>query len=128
MAMVPPIARPVMLNVQRARGRALTLRKAWRAVHRDVRRLENGITRPTEERGERQVEQTKSVGLATMQPHAPQRGSFSGPETGFDPVAPISAMIKKMSTSNPAKAIRIKGRDNCREVGIAESFVGSNEV
>src|SRR5687768_8356804 len=109
MAIVPPTVRPVMTRVQRAGGRAVTLRKAWRAVHDEVRCFEKGMTRPTRGMEQRQVGQMVSLGLATMHPHAPQRGSCSGLDDGFDLKAPRRARIKRTNTANAARATKING-------------------
>src|SRR6267142_56611 len=106
MASVAAIARPAMPRVQSAKGNALTLKKAWRAVQDGVRFLENGRTRPTTEREQRQVGQIPSLGWAMMQPQAPQRGSSLGSELGLDLAAPTRAMMSRRKATSPARAMR----------------------
>src|SRR5438876_10208225 len=103
------MARPVIKSVQRARGSAVILKKAWREVQPGVRFFEKGRTMPTAERGERQVGQIPSAGWARMQPHAPQRGSSFGSLLGRERTAPMRAMRRKMTKTNPANARRVKG-------------------
>src|SRR2546423_7844356 len=105
MAKVPPMASPTMARVHSARGNALILKKACRAVQEGVRFLENGRTRPTTEREQRQVGQTPSLALTTMQPQAPQRGSSLGSVEGLDLAAPRAAMRRRTTTRNPASEI-----------------------
>src|SRR6267142_2341293 len=125
MAEVAPTARPVMKRVQRARGNALTLKKAWRLVQEVVRFLEKGRTRPTVGREERQVGQIPSLGWAMMQPQAPQRGSSLGSVEGLDRAAPRAAMIRRTKARKPARAMRINGRVIGMGIVIAGVFVGN---